>query len=129
MSIESWKKDFLPGNFPRDMSDLEAIDHALLKFAGCSPENLKKHYVKLSYGGLLSLGIAHDHDEIEQHLGCSVCGLCKKHLYSKDPDSIEECATCPLGDCASQWGEFARIGNTEPMTKLLNKAKERLEND
>lgn len=120
MSLKTWKAEFYPVEASADMTDLEAVRHAIRKFEGARRGNVKKHCLTLT-GSCLDDGTS-----IDFMFNDTTCALCLKYSgYQK------HCAECPLlavrgrpcdvGDDAP-YGSVVD-GDPEPMLALLREAE------
>lgn len=110
MSIETWKKEFLPSlKNAKTWTDKKCFQHVAKKYEGISPKNLRKHQVKMRKGAryLSYLTLYEDVLSVDE------CALCIK--YHK-PYTTNECKGCPL--------YRAEIGCMEPEeTSLYRKVR------
>lgn len=83
MSYRSWLKEFYPVPASNQMTNLEALKHAHLKFTGALPENLAKHGLKFEEGVLKSKSRKYD------FFTSDTCSLCQKYI-------MNGCRRCPL---------------------------------
>jgi len=105
MSFKTWIKEFYPvpvEELPKDISDIQAINHSLKKWKGALPKNTKKHNVIYS-----------DYEIMEgtstktlQFFG-ETCALCKKYYHDKQIitnfvehcfDPVDNTRCCPIVD-------------------------------
>lgn len=114
MSLESWKEEFLPISATKladsNPTELEALQHAELKWTGLLQHNLYKHrvYVGRNPNKLPSIISMDSH----KSLGIAAeCVLCKINRF---------CENCPLGDCGVEWDRFTYLGDP---THMLSKIK------
>lgn len=122
MSIETWKKEFMPvpANHPSLDTDRKRLEHSLLKWRGLRFSALEAHGLHQTgrwiYDGGEALKPAFN-------TGSPSCALCVAYL-----DRKPRCAACPLsklapgGDCNAEYGVFLGHGDPEPMIHLLEKA-------
>lgn len=97
MSLKTWKNEFysLPIYALINPTDLECVNHSILKWSGALPENLKKH--KVSY---------EDHEVYESspsstafYFGGTTCALCNIYFEDKDENecySEDKAEYCPI---------------------------------
>lgn len=127
MSVESWKKEFYGDVEEAAKSDIAAIDHAIKKYEGASPENLELHEVRIK-GYSLSGKIWSPPTFL---FSGDTCALCSRYfeMGSNDP-----CIGCPLYkatglSCDSEgdldaFSVFCNDGDAAPMLLGLRKARE-----
>lgn len=83
MSIETWKQEFYPVPASANMTDKEAIEHAILKWEGFEAKNRKKHKLnRLAH-------ILIDEHACEFIFGIMTCSLCLKYFNNG-------CNSCPF---------------------------------
>lgn len=124
--MHPWIEEFYPVEAQQAAgSDMEALQHSLLKWQGLRPENLAKHgVIRRPYTSLHASGS-------ESELLCvdaSSCALCKRYFVRCEPCPLYAAnggRTCadrgPLED-VSAWGAYVRHGNPEPMIALIERA-------
>ena len=141
MSVETWKKEFYRTSRKSDyfskMSWLRALDHSIRKWSGLSPENLKKHKVRL-----IDDDLANVDDEFGERFTftADTCALCRKC----DTPGLTgpDCEKCPLykslgnHQCDDNYqganiifsSPYSKLYDGEylPMLNALKKAKEQL---
>lgn len=92
MSIYTWKDEFLPVSaVDATESDMVAAKHALLKWSGALPTNLKKHGVKYN-----SHTIYDDNEQLTFSAGN--CALCKMYPGTRDIGLDEAVCVDEVGD-------------------------------
>lgn len=84
MSLGTWKKKFYP--IPANqVKEKDAIDASLLKWVGMRESNLKKHGLRISFGGSIE-----DSNGEYLDINDATCSLCVHYLDEGD------CRKCPL---------------------------------
>jgi hypothetical protein len=127
MSLKTWKSEFykVPANEVK--SDIEALDHSILKWDGLSEVNLEKHrlYYDKDYGFIVGLDSDYFDGDGRLDIDSSNCALCQLHLSPT-------CENCPLykalgnqkcDDTGMPYLEFLDDGNVLPMQAALEVAK------
>lgn len=112
MSLTTWKKEFYPvtaNECPQD--GRSALKHAILKWTGLLPENMKKHRIVKSLPG--TTYIRYKNSGHRFPITGSTCALC-----------YNPCICCPivlLGNvpCGDQYCKWTATGDPKPMLKLL----------
>lgn len=131
MSLADWEKKFykVPANSDSIKTEMDAVEHSLLKWEGLQPEILEASGV-LKVDAMLrdetdlfpidssTCALCHYHDD-----NCKMCVLTKVRGVScyDTVDSQEE--------LNSPYSAFLNEGNPFPMIDLLKKAKTWLENE
>lgn len=125
MSVATWLNEFYP--IPVSAVTKErALDQAILKWDGLTPENLAKHKCFLTSGYVMSMeGI-----DIKFRINGTTCALCY-HYIKKD----KGCTECPIPQrhkeasiteerCRTEYQIFWFIQDPNPMRQLLARAKQ-----
>ena len=125
MSLVAWKKEFYPVPASRIKTDVMALKHAIRKFTGAKPKNLKKHGVSLSTGTIYVCKPTVRSFSFDN----STCALCCVHS-TKDQDYYVRCQACPLhiytrsctnGGRVWPFAIFINLDNPNPMLKALKR--------
>ncbi len=130
MSFKTWKAKYYPvPSSEATGSDLEALDHAILKWSGLTPKILAEHGLSTENGALFC------HSQGVFEIETSTCALCERR---------NDCHTCPIllvAGCSCSgsniaephkkrgddvFGPFCDQGNPVPMQKHLAKTRELL---
>lgn len=123
MSIESWKKEYIPSEeFDKLVEDgvfsVDVAIHTKKKFIGLREVNLEKHQLHRENGFL------YDEDGYELEIGQDVCAYCAIH----DKYDLSSCDFCPIylrgfgcNTYRSPHSRFTTNGDPEPMINLMNK--------
>ena len=120
MSVESWKKEFMPMRARGDLSPLATLKRDKLKWDGLKKENLKKHNVV--WDGYSVIGA----DGLKFTFGGKACCCCK-HEKNKNNNGY-----CPLysnhcfGMCIEEWCNRVHDSG-ESMRALMDKRIKALE--
>lgn len=129
MTVKTWSAEFYPvrADDPSIVTDLQAVQHSLLKWRGMSPEMLDKHGVNVTSNNNLA-----GTDDIF-HIDAATCALCVKHMSSPDQ---RPCDTCPLflvrggmrcdfskHKTTSPWASWLFLDDNKPMVEWLEKAE------
>ena len=116
-------------------SELEAVEHAILKFEGLRPEVLKEHGLYFEEC-CVKTHEDEDSDDILLHYSATTCALCHRH---RSGDGILECRKCILSEVRNGYAcddstvaedpgpspyYAAMLGDPEPMLKLLHEARD-----
>ena len=117
MSLETWLAEFysIPAHDLQFSSDLECIDHCLLKWRGAEPKNTKKHDVAYSYHRIVETVKAEDDKNSQCNIfdfHTSSCALCKKYpdTYCQDANGN----SCPFIRFTGERCDTVRSNNTSP---------------
>lgn len=132
MSLKTWMEEFYPVEASADMTEIEMIDHALLKYKGTTKENLDKHGVKMHIHSDYAGTVLAEKDAIISHVSkffvfnIDQCSYCRKYF-------CDDCIGCPLyehgdGCCekGSSYFEFLNTGDSTRIRNSLNAIKEEL---
>ena len=138
------KHPWLEAHYPQHAeectdSELEAVEHAILKFEGLKPEVLKEHGLYLENCHVMTQE-DEDSDDILLHYSSTSCALCHRH---RDEDGHLKCNECILSELRNGYAcdetteaedpepspyYAAMMGDPEPMLKLLHEARDVLRN-
>ena len=114
MTIETWKQEFYHIPASSDMTDKEAIEHAILKWEGFREKNRRKHKLNRF------VPILFDENGCEFIFGVMTCSLCLKY-------SSSDCTSCPLTvqgyKCSNAYSPYRKAMNGNP-AKLIAALKE-----
>lgn len=130
MSLISWKDQYY--KVPADQlvaaaaDDVVLVEHALTKFEGLKPENLKRHGMEQSHRQIQEIGDPDTALDITSDT-CALCGV-----YNDRQRGSQSCAECPLklargtrcdaervDEEASPYHTWAAYGNPQPMIDWL----------
>ena len=123
MSCSTWLSEFYPIPASKAIgSELEALDHCILKWRGALPPNLKRHRVTLRRvsGGLAPKIIGKDGGH-GLFFSTRTCALC---LVSGELRVC--CSCCPAVGCLLAYRTFCDTGDPRPMLDHLRKARRQL---
>ena len=141
MSERSWLEAYYPK--PAEDctgSELEAVEHAILKFEGLKPEALEDHKVKMVDADVVTVP---EYDTVLE-FSTTTCAICIIHAKGSDWGN-PDCKKCILHkirgmQChesefhSEDWSHYRAPyqqacyeDNVEPMLELLYEAKRRLE--
>ena len=120
MSVRTWFDEFCPEiEDPKNMSDEDAVQHALKKYTGLLSENLQKHKVTFNPISTKIL-LIEEGEEVywENHgrsiIGVLTCSLCLKYDV--------HCEKCPLQLTKIEYGclhGLYGVGEKSPYSKTL----------
>lgn len=119
MSLKTWMKEFYKVPSNRVKSDIEALDHSILKWEGLREENLEKHNLVHIANSPFITELGTDDSFMVDSRSCALC-----HLYL-----LSECEGCPLyislsnAMCNNVYRGFFIHGNVLPMQDALEVAK------
>lgn len=122
MSIETWRQEFYP--VPAScVAPKDATAHALHKWRGLTPNNLKDHELILdsvsdledAEGGTFSISSA----------TCALCEVVGKDAVLGCDSNPKDCTRCPIyhavgRTCAAEFRVHMKTGDPQPMITLLN---------
>ena len=97
MSIVSWREEFYPIKvyglfYDKIPTDVECLDHALKKWTGALPENLKKHNVTYHHFRIEEHVEYHSSNNYKLQFNEVSCALCKK--YPRTLYILQDRRTC-----------------------------------
>ncbi len=127
--MNSWEKEFYPFTAEEACyTELQAVDHSILKWKGLTKENLEKHDLVKEHDGLRIIG---HNPYFDLRISAKTCALCLR--YNNDGC----CDGCPLAEvrgdinCSesidgenSPFDHWVGTGNPQPMIEWLEKARE-----
>jgi hypothetical protein len=90
MSLQTWIKQYMPTDPGDCKTDLEAIEHSLLKYQGLRKGAMAEHGVARAGGQLVQKSNFSKRIGI---MGMDSCALC---IRFKDSTAKQSCAKCPL---------------------------------
>lgn len=93
MTVLTWINEFYPKPV-EDTTPEEAVQHSLTKWEGLTPENLRKHKVRMSDFGYL-IGVEPDDQVRSLTINGSTCSLCY-HFLDNGGNEVDVCDECPL---------------------------------
>lgn len=121
MSLKTWKKKYYNIDASDVETEMEAIDHSILKWSGFMPKALKKHNVEVAGSKLYDIK---NNELFYINSGtCALCCLFDDGGCSDCPFKIVHGKTC-CEDDFSPYMVFCETGNPEPMIEALVKVKE-----
>lgn len=135
MSLKTWIAEYYPvASEHCTGSNIQALEHSLLKFKGCLPHNLLRHEVYLHYGSIRDTNTSHQTAPEIFSFGSRTCALCIKHATTNllhSPSPI--CSLCPISKngqrpCMhekSAYRKFSIHDDPLPMIKELESALKR----
>lgn len=119
MGLKQWRRKFCPQLNFKDMTPVQAVQHALRKWRGLCKENLRK------YGMVRRGKVIWDKEDGKFAITTETCSLCY-FWYGKD-----DCNDCPLArvneeiPCCAENGaysEWLESGHTKPIIRGLENA-------
>ena len=131
MSLETWKAEFYPVEADKATgSDMEALDHSIVKWTGLLKNNLEKHGVEKERLRERLIIFGTDFGTDAFIVNGTSCALCRK--YTKVRDDEPDCNECPIWrmtglNCERKFASFALWDDARPMLTLLKRAKKWLE--
>ena len=118
MSIESWRKEYLPMPFPDTI--IGSLKHSIRKWEGLNRASLMFHGLGAQCGRIYE-SINELCPEKQLFAGDITCALCQY----VDGKGWYDCHYCPLGTCSDEWMGWYHSGNTAPMLTKLRAALRR----
>lgn len=123
-NLTTWKAEYYPVEAER-VKKRDALAHCLKKWIGLRARNLKRHGVQKGVMSIFDAGSG------VLWIDTKSCAACVHWLYHEGCS----CRTCPLylvrgvpcyksngADKPSPFDAFTRLGNPEPMIRLIRKA-------
>ena len=132
MSILTWKQKFFKNFEKACETELKAVEHAIIKWEGLLPENMRLHHVERDTDEVNACTIKSSTDsgkERQFFINADTCALCKRHSV---------CSDCSLFDmlgerCYSHgilrtrpFDVWELENDPRPMIKALKQLKKRL---
>lgn len=137
MSLISWKEEFFHRKLDniQTWSEIEIIDHSILKWEGLRQENLNRHKVRLDK--YLFHNVVDSRPQVcpaHVPINSDSCALCERWYGNTNEDYRNNCHSCPLYQLGygceerdSPWRQFdVRDSNPDPelMIRALKETKE-----